>query len=95
MTRTRLDPDGSRFRIDPDPPVAGQAVTVTYIGPATEVEWQVDGGAANRARPDQDGKFRIDPLPSGTELMLSDNLGLPGYLHRQIVNLNHAREDLS
>lgn len=33
----------NRFRIVPDPPVAGQPCTVTYIGPATEVEWQVDG----------------------------------------------------
>jgi hypothetical protein len=93
MTGRHQGGEGSRFRVDPDPPVAGQSVSVTYIGPATEVEWQVDGGAPTRVQPDRDGKLRIDPLPSGTELMLSDNLGLPGYLHRRIVNLGVAREE--
>lgn len=76
----------SRFRIQPDPPVAGQAVTVTYVGPATEVEWQVDGQPPVRVKPDAHGRFKIDPLPSGVEFMLSDRRGLPGYLHRNIWN---------
>jgi hypothetical protein len=81
-----VDPHGpSRFRIQPDPPVAGQPVEVTYSGPAKFVEYQVDGQPAVRVRPGADGKFRIDPVPSGDELMLSDNLGLPGYLYREIV----------
>lgn len=79
-------PQGSRFRVRPDPPVEGQAVEVTYVGPAEEVEYQVDDGPAVRVRPDQNGKFRIDPLPPGDELMLSDNLGIPGYLHREILH---------
>lgn len=77
--------NGSRFRIDPDPPTAGGAVEVTYVGPATEVEYQVDGGATVKVRPDADGRFRIDPVPSGNEIMFSDNRGLPGYLHRDIL----------
>jgi hypothetical protein len=76
--------EGSRFRIDPDPPVAGQAVSVTYLGPAREVEWQVDDGSTTRVQPDANGEFQIDPLPSGRSLMLSDNLGLPGYLQARI-----------
>lgn len=85
-TGASLDPHGpSRFRIQPDPPVAGQPVEVTYSGPAKFVEYQVDGQPAVRVRPGADGKFRIDPMPSGDELMLSDNLGLPGYLHREII----------
>ena len=84
---TSADPRGpSRFKVQPDPPVAGQPVEVTYSGPAKFVEYQVDGQPAVRVRPDADGKFRIDPLPAGDELMFSDNLGLPGYLYREIVH---------
>ncbi len=76
---------GSRFRIRPNPPVAGKPAEVTYIGPAKEIEYQVDGGEPIKVKPDKDGKFRIDPIPGGDELVLSDNLGLPGYLHKDIV----------
>lgn len=76
---------GSRFRMVPDPPLAGQPCDVTYLGPATQVEIQVDGGPAVTAKPDANGKFRIDPVPRGRSLMLSDNLGLPGYQYRRIV----------
>ena len=76
---------GSRFRIQPDPPEAGKPVVVTYIGPALVVEYQVDDEPAVRVKPDANGKFKIDPLPSGNELMLTDNLGQPGYLHANIV----------
>lgn len=76
---------GGRFRIQPDPPQVGQEVNVTYIGPAVDVEYQVDGQPPVRVTPDADGKFKIDPCPDGTDLYLSDNLGLPGYLHREIA----------
>lgn len=76
---------GSRFRIQPDPPEAGKPVVVTYIGPAVVVEYQVDDERRVRVKPDKDGKFTIDPLPPGEELMLSDNLGQPGYLQANIV----------
>jgi hypothetical protein len=79
---------GSRFKLNPDPPAAGQAVEVTYIGPATQVEYQVDGQNPVPATPDENGKFVIDPCPSGMDLYLSDNLGLPGYLHSNIVELD-------
>ncbi len=77
---------GSRFRIRPNPPVAGKPAEVTYIGPAKEVEYQVDDGEPIKVKPDKDGKFTIASVPSGDELVLSDNLGLPGYLHKNIVN---------
>ena len=80
--------EGSRFRVEPDPPVAGKPLDVTYIGPARDVEWQVDGSDPVKATPDKDGKLRIDPVPAGKELMLSDNLGLPGYLHRDILDFS-------
>ena len=93
MTLARTQ-GGGRFRIQPDPPVAGQPADVTYIGPAAEVEWQVDGQPPVRVTPDANGRFRINPVPSGTDLMLSDNLGLPGFLSRRIVNLGiHLGED--
>lgn len=76
----------SRFKIKPDPPIAGQPLEVVYVGPASEVEWQVDGGATKRATPDQDGKFRIPALPTGVELTFSDNLGIPGYLQARILD---------
>jgi hypothetical protein len=72
--------DGSRFKIDPNPPVAGQPLTITYIGPASEIEYQVDGQPAVKAKPDKNGKVHIAHMPSGQELALSDNLGIPGYL---------------
>ena len=50
----------SRFRIDPNPPVAGRSLSVTYIGPADEVEYQIDDGTAVRIRPDENGRFLID-----------------------------------
>jgi hypothetical protein len=78
---------GSRFRIVPNPPAVGQACEVTYVGPAAEVSWQVDDGAPVRVRPGRDGKFRIDPVPQGSELMLSDGRGVPGYLYTEIVSL--------
>ena len=77
---------GSRFKIDPNPPVAGKPATVTYIGSAKSVEYQADDGKPVRVTPDENGKFVIDPVPSGDELALSDNLGLPGYLLVEIVN---------
>lgn len=77
--------EGSRFKVRPDPPVAGQPVEITYLGPAGTVEWQVDGGQPVRVTPDRDGKFRLESLPRGRSLMLSDNLGMPGYLHRRIL----------
>ena len=83
MRRKHCD-EGSRFRIQPDPPVAGRSLEVTYIGPAQEVEWQVDAGSPQRVTPDANGKFVLDPVPSGRSLMLSDNLGLPGYLQGRI-----------
>lgn len=75
----------SRFRIDPNPPTAGGSVEVTYIGPSTEITWQVDDGDPTRVRPGADGKFRIDPVPSGDDLMISDGRGGPGYLFAEIV----------
>jgi hypothetical protein len=79
---------GSRFKIVPDPPFAGQPAEVVYIGPAIEVEYQIDGQLPVRVTPDKDGKFRIDPVPRGKELALSDNLGLPGYLLTDILETN-------
>jgi hypothetical protein len=76
--------EGSRFRVQPDPPVAGQPADVTYLGPARDVEWQADDGTPVRVRPDANGRFQIDPVPSGRSLMLSDNLGLPGYWQGRI-----------
>ncbi|GEM_PF-3294603 len=78
---------GSRFRIEPDPPVAGKPLKVFYLGPATTVEWQVDGKDPIRVKPNTDGGFTIPSVPPGTEIMFSDLLGLPGYLHRRIVHL--------
>ena len=84
--RTASCMGGSRFRIEPNPPQAGKPVTVTYIGPALVVEYQVDDDEPVRVKPDENGKFTIDPLPPGDELMLTDNLGQPGYLHANITS---------
>lgn len=80
--------EGSRFRVVPDPPVAGKPVEVTYIGPASEVEYQVDGHKPVKVKPDKNGKFKIASVPAGDEIMFSDNRGLPGYLHKKIILLD-------
>lgn len=77
----------SRFRVIPDPPVAGNPADVVYVGPASEVVYQVDGGQEVRVTPDKNGRFRIKSVPSGDELMFDDRLGFPGYLHCEIQNL--------
>lgn len=84
--------NGSRFKIEPNPPVAGERATVTYVGPAREVEWQVDGQDPVSVKPNDNGKFVIDPVPDGIELWLSDNLGLPGHLHSNIVLVDGGPE---
>jgi hypothetical protein len=78
----------SRFRIEPDPPIEGGALQVTYIGPASEVEYQVDGSTPVQATPDANGEFRIDSVPVGAEIGFTDNRGMPGFLHREIVALD-------
>ena len=85
--------DNSRFKVNPDPPEAGETLEITYVGPATEIEYQVDGQDPITVTPNDNGKVTIDPLPSGQDLYLSDNLGLPGYLHRDIVNLDIVEGD--
>lgn len=79
---------GGRFQLVPDPPQAGRPATVVYVGPATEIEWQIDGGPPTRVRPGPNGEFRIS-IPHGSILTLSDNLGLAGYLFRPIVDHSH------
>ncbi len=80
--------EGSRFQVVPDPPVAGKPLEVIYVGPATEVEFQVDGHKPIKVKPDKNGRFKIASVPSGDEIMFSDNRGLPGYLHKKIVLLD-------
>ncbi|MEM7204287.1 MAG: hypothetical protein AAF628_28770 [Planctomycetota bacterium] len=77
---------GSRFKIEPDPPLSGAALDVTYIGPAGEVEYQVDGDDPVKVTPDSDGKFRIESV-GGDEIAFSDNRGLPGFLFRRVLEL--------
>lgn len=78
---------GSRFRVIPDPPVAGRDADIIYVGPAKEIVYQVDDGKEERVTPDKNGRFRIK-IPSGDELMLDDGLGFPGYLHCDILHLD-------
>lgn len=83
---TAVQGSGARFRLKPDPPVAGKPLEVQYLGPATEIEIQIDGGKPKKKKPDKDGRLVIDPLPAGGEIMITDRLGLEGYLHRKIIN---------
>lgn len=76
---------GSRFRIRPNPPIAGKDAEITYIGPASEIEYQVDDRPPVKVKPDENGKFKIK-VPSGDEIMFDDRLGLPGYLHCEILH---------
>jgi hypothetical protein len=60
-----------RFKIDPDPAVAGGPVTVTYMGSGESVEWSVDGGGTTSVKVPPD-TFVIDPLPNGDTLFLTE-----------------------
>ncbi|MHC5062505.1 MAG: hypothetical protein ACYTG5_00865 [Planctomycetota bacterium] len=84
-------PTGSRFRIKPNPPQVGQSLEITYIGPATEIEIQIDDRDPVRLRPDENGRIRVEPLPAGEEFVLSDNQGLPGYLYSPMVEIESKR----
>lgn len=78
---------GKRFKIDPDPPVAGKPLKITYIGPASTILVQIDSRQAVRLKPDDEGRVSISRLASGDELMLSDQDSIEGYLHRRITHL--------
>jgi len=67
--------------------VAGGKVEVTYIGPAKEIEYQVDGRPPVKIKPDQNGKLEIESVPAGEEFVLSDNHGLPGFLFSEIISV--------
>ena len=58
--------------------------TVRQVNREIQIDWHVDDGDPVKVEPDEDGCFWIDPVPKGDELVLSDNLGLPGYLHTDI-----------
>mgnify|MGYP001171438508 CR=1 FL=1 len=76
-----------RFKLDPDPPVAGKPIEITYVGPAKVVVLQIDDQPERRLVPDEGGKIVIDRVSSGDEFMLSDRSGLEGYVHRRIQHL--------
>ena len=59
---------------------------MTYVGSAQEVEYQVDGGKPVKVKPDKDGRFVIETVPAGKEIMITDRQGIEGYAHRKIVN---------
>lgn len=76
-----------RFKLDPDPPVAGKPLEIIYIGPAKVIVMQVDGGKEKRLEPDDEGRIVVEKVGSGDELMLSDRGGIEGYVHRRITHL--------
>lgn len=77
----------SRFKMVPNPPVAGKPLEIIYIGPATEIEVQIDGRRPQRLKPDRNGRAVLESVPAGDEIFLSDNLGIPGFLHAKIVHM--------
>lgn len=79
---------GSRFKCDPNPAIAGEPAEIFYLGPAKTVEIQVDGNSPFSAAPDQNGRILISAVPPGDELVMSDNLGIPGYLLVPIVEFS-------
>lgn len=83
----------SRFKVDPDPPEAGESLEITYVGPATNIDYQIDGQDPVTLSPNDSGKVTIDPLPAGGSLYLTDNLGMPGFLDKDIVSLDHGEGD--
>ena len=63
-----------RFKIDPDPPVAGQPATITYTGTERAIDWQVNGHP--RITEEVPPRvIRIPSVPSGEVLVVSDNTG--------------------
>lgn len=65
---------GPKFKINPDPPIAGQPATITYDGAEKQVVWGVLGGRMNKSTvPPRD--ILIDPVPSGERLVITDDSG--------------------
>ncbi len=77
----------SHFSIQPDPPVEGQDVTVTYSGPEDTVYFQVDGGRTVPVPVKGRRKFVIPRswLIDGLVLFLTTKKGRPGALIRWIT----------
>lgn len=65
-----------RFKIQPDPPIAGQPAQVTYEGSSRTIEYQVDDGPRVKVTIPPD-TFPIDPVPGGDVLVLVDGTGDP------------------
>ncbi|MCA8970888.1 MAG: hypothetical protein KDC95_13925 [Planctomycetes bacterium] len=78
---------GKRFKLDPDPPIAGKPLEITYVGRARVIMMQIDDRPEQRLKPDEQGRITISSVGSGDEFMLSDRDGLDGYVHRQIQHL--------
>ena len=57
--------DYSRFKVNPDPPEAGETLEITYVGPATEIEYQVDGQDPVTVTPNESAAT-IDALADST-----------------------------
>jgi hypothetical protein len=63
-----------RFRIDPEPPVAGQPATITYTGSSCNVTWQVNGEPPVTVKiPPR--VIEIPRVPGGKVIVVTDGMG--------------------
>ena len=65
---------GKLFSLEPDPPVAGQSLVITYTGNSGSFEWKVDGGPVTKVTmPPR--THEIASVPAGGTLWVDDGSG--------------------
>lgn len=65
---------GKFFTLDPNPPVAGQPLVITYTGNSGSFEWKVDGGAVSKVSVPPRSQ-EISSVPAGATLWVDDGTG--------------------
>ena len=68
--------DKPRFKIEPDPPVAGQPARITYEGEQESVTWVVVGFGRETSKVPPN-HIDIASVPAGDDLGVSDGSGGP------------------
>jgi hypothetical protein len=65
---------GKFFTLEPNPPVAGQPLVITYTGNSGSYEWKVDGGPVTKVTvPPR--SHEIASVPAGGTLWVDDCSG--------------------
>ena len=79
----------TRFKFEPDPPVAGEDLVIVYKGPAKRIEVSFGDGKSTHVTPDGNGRVVVSAPGWADEVMVSDGTGFEhgGYDHRNVIQM--------